>query len=93
MEKFYRMMDKFYSMMKKFYTMMRTFYVCIEHSGAQNIMVSNELLWCQMNYYRDDELNYGYVIIILSIFQHLILLLVLTLDCINLENSNWFAEI
>ena len=62
MEKFYRMMDKFYSMMKKFYTMMRTFYVCIEHSGTQNIMVSNELLWCQMNYYRDDELNYGYVI-------------------------------
>ena len=60
-----------------------------------------------MNYYRDDELkyrddelnnrvdelNYGYVIIILSIFQHLILLLVLTLVCINLENGNWFVEI
>ncbi len=22
----------------------------------------DELLWCPMNYYRDDELNYGYVI-------------------------------
>ena len=51
-------------MMKTFYTMMKTFYVCLEHF----IMVP-KILWCPMNYYkddeinyRDDELNYGYVI-------------------------------
>ena len=50
--------------MKTFYTMMKTFYVCLEHF----IMVP-KILWCPMNYYkddeinyRDDELNYGYVI-------------------------------
>ena len=39
------------------------------YSGTQNIMVSDELLWCQMKNYkddelnfRDDELNYGYAI-------------------------------
>ncbi len=37
--------------------MIRKFYVCIEH-----IIVVPEYLWCPMNYYRDDELNNGYVI-------------------------------
>ena len=37
--------------------MYRTFY-----SGTQNIIVFFELLWCPMNYYRNDELNYGFVI-------------------------------
>ena len=34
--------------------MFRTFYVCREH-----FIVDPEFLWCPMNYYRDDELNYG----------------------------------
>jgi len=28
------------------------------YSGTRIFMVSDELLWCPMNYYRDDELNY-----------------------------------
>ena len=41
--------------------MYRTFY-----SGTQNIIVFYELLRCPMNYYKDDELNYGFVINFIS---------------------------
>ena len=37
--------------------MFRKLYVCIEH-----IIMVPEYSWCPMNYYRDDELNNGFVI-------------------------------
>ena len=76
------MIETFYTTMETFYTMKETLYVCLEHfMYTSNIYVflehiiwytkyhvGEKSLWCPMNYFKDDELNYFYVINFISCY-------------------------